>query len=220
MATYEIVPTQEMQEEARRRGLDPQKYINRFAIFIADPKYDGRRVGVEDIMIKRKDGTKVIVHELQSDIEKFEKLELLEVDDQNRIIEKRCAYADRVDFSRMQLDAQYLDCFGDELISQGRLASKQQIARSYGLEEIYIGLVERNPKTGRYQKFCTGRDEEVLKKIIEKKRMKKEQEEASIMIDAILAREKEKLSQLPFRELKAMYNRYNIEIDNNTKEER
>ena len=176
MVKYSLIPTQKVILEARNKNQNPNFYLDSKTYSI--PKnagFDKRKKDkygseyLQDIMISRDDGTRIIIHELFSDIDSLEKVELSEVDMNNNIIKTINAYTDGLDFSKMQSEYDYLDCLANSLLSQNRLYLKEQIANSYGLDEIYIGSVQRSPKTNNYIKMAKKPDKLMMKDIIREK---------------------------------------------------
>lgn len=184
MAEYSLIPTQKMILEARSVNENPIFYLNNKTYSIPrDAGFDARRKDkygyeyLQDIMITRDDGTKIIIHEMDSDIDSLKKVELSEVDWNNKIVKNILAYTDGLDFSKMQSEQDYLDCLANSLLSQNRLDSKEQIANSYGLEEIYIGSVKRHPKTNNYVKTAKKPDNMMMEDIFKAKyELKRERE--------------------------------------------
>ena len=121
---------------------------------------------LEDILVIRDDDSKIIIHEIESDISSFKKVELSEIDQNYNLTQTINAYTDGLDFSKIQSDKEYLDCLANSLLSSERIESKKIIAESYGLKEIYIGTIKRNPKTDQYVKMNRKADELPIFKIL------------------------------------------------------
>lgn len=183
MVRYDLIPTKKVREEARNKGEDPRYYLNNKTYRISpDQNGDLRKMDkygieyLEDIMITRTDGSKVIIHQIGSDIENLEKLELSEVNDKNEIFSKKLAYTEGLDFGKMQNDVEYLNLLGDQLLSKERLSKKEQEANLYGNDEIYIGHIGINPRTNTYSKYAYHYDK-IANMINEAKEKRKREEE-------------------------------------------
>lgn len=159
MARCKLIPTEKIRNEAIMKKEDPIKYMNKKPFFIpADARYDERKKDkftyeyLQDILVIRDDNSKLIIHEIESDISTLKKVELSEVNQNDYVTEIIQAYTDGLDFSKMQSDKEYLDCLAYILLSSERIDSKKILAKDYGLKEIYIGTIKRDEKTGQYDK--------------------------------------------------------------------
>ncbi len=173
MARYALIPTKKIRKEAKIKKEDPFEYLDKKAGTISqNPRYDERRKDklgneyLEDILVIRDDDSKIIIHEIESDISSFKKVELSEIDQNYNLTQTINAYTDGLDFSKIQSDKEYLDCLANSLLSSERIESKKIIAESYGLKEIYIGTIKRNPKTDQYVKMNRKADELPIFKIL------------------------------------------------------
>lgn len=184
MAQYSLIPTQKIILEARNNNINPINYLNSLTYSIPkNAQFDARKKDkygmdyIQDIMLTRDDGTRIIIHEIPSDIDLLKKIELSEVDWNNKITKEISAYTDGLDFSKMQSEQDYLDCLANSLLSQERLNSKEQIANSNGLSEIYIGSVQMNPRTNQYMKSAKKPDNLMMEDIFRAKKELKIQQE-------------------------------------------
>ena len=185
MDNYVLIPTKKIRKEAKTKNEDPFEYLDKKAGPITkNAGYDERRKDkfgyeyLEDILVIRADDSKIIIHEIESDISSLKKVELSEVDQNNDLTKTINAYTDGLDFSKMQSDKEYLDCLANSLLSSERIESKKILAESYGLNEIYIGTIQRDRKTDQYVKMRRKADELILSEILEiKKVLELEKEE-------------------------------------------
>ena len=158
MAEITKVPTQEVIFRARERGMKPRDFIYYQTIILRNQDGDTRTrnkngIILEDYMITRDDGTRIIIHEERSEVKQCQKIVLMELDQNNSIIKTYNAYTDNIDFSKMERDKNYLNCLGNELLEQRRLIGKEQIAKNMGINDaIYIGTVGLNGITYKYEK--------------------------------------------------------------------
>lgn len=157
MANIYLIPTHKMRREAKQKNENPFEYLDK----IADPipqnaECDKRRKNkfdneyLEDILVIRDDDSKIIIHEIESDISSLKKVELSEIDQNYNLTQTINAYTDGLDFSKMQNDDEYLDCLANSLLSPERIEVQKHDAEKEGLKEIYIGTIQRSEETDQY----------------------------------------------------------------------
>ena len=180
MVKLQCVPTEKVIREANEKGENPASYLLTRTTSIKDNdirKMDKYGIEfLEDLMITRTDGTKIILHELKSECSELKKIEIRQPKDCKYFNSKVIVvYADSsLDFKKLQKDKNYLDIVGDGLLSAERLDRKIKEALLYNGEAIiYIGTVGRNTTTGTYEKQQYGYDS-VYEVIVSAKQQKRQ----------------------------------------------
>lgn len=182
MAKCSLIPNEIISKLAKERNMNPKAYLNSLAVEL--PKSDNpdkrlkNRFGsyLHDVLLTRDNGTYIIIHELQSDIEGMQLLELCEVRN-SRITNRSLAYSNGIDFGALQSNPDYLSCVANKLLSQSRLQEKKQIAEHYNVDELYIGYVRQNKDTQLYEKVASANFLDYLSQFKSQLREKQEQKD-------------------------------------------
>lgn len=159
MVTYQLIPTKEIREEARKQGKKPMNFIREEYQSLRYVGEDKRRRDLEDnvledIMFTRTDGTRIIIHEMESYVDELQLMEISEIDEDNNITMSKLAYTDTIDYEKLQKDSEYRDAYIDLLLDRERIEQKNQEAQNYGSKDIYVGTIQRNPRTNEYGKYA------------------------------------------------------------------
>ena len=168
-----------MIKEALLKNEDPYDYVNNETYSLPNAsRYDKRKKDkfgfeyLEDILITRDDMSKIIIHEIESDISSLKKVELSEVNENNYITKTINAYTEGLNFAKMQSDLEYLDVLANLLLSQERILEKEKMAKEYdlksqehGVNEIYIGTIKPDKNNAQLGKAKIKEEEDLLLKI-------------------------------------------------------
>ncbi len=219
MAKYNLFPSKYVRDMSKKEGKTPREFMYGKTISYRSVNYDKRRMDkygsmfYDDLLITRSDGSRFLLHEAYSKIEKYKLLEINEVNQMNEVEPTVIVYADAdFDVGKLQNDSLYLDAVADELLSKKRIETKkiQQDEESIGY--IYVGNV-REITPGSFRKeayeFEGVKDEinSVLQELNEKEIQGKMRQK---MLDAI----KGNLDSLSNEELQQICKTMGISIDN------
>lgn len=160
MARVDLIPSRKISEEARQKGIRPYDLLKEKTCRYNTngDKREMNKNGTEylrDILITRKDGTRIIIRQNPSGYAGLQVLQLTSLNCKNQIESKLIAVTHGIDFARLQMDGKYLDAIGENLLSRERLARKVTEARSYGNNEyIYVGTISQNKETGQFERMA------------------------------------------------------------------
>ena len=153
MAKLYLTPNKYSRKLAEQRNMDVNEFINKYNVNLNEPRARSKYgIYLQDFLIERNDGSYFSINEEPSECEGLKKLIItlygeLYYPMPNEIT----AYLDDVNYEKLQNDSNYLDTFGDGLLSQKRISDKYSLSNIDNI--VYLGKVipdKDNP--GKYVK--------------------------------------------------------------------
>lgn len=191
MAKLYLTPSKIAKELAEEINMDVDSFIarNNYNVNNSESRACSKYGDYfQDFLIQRNDGSYFSIHEDPSECEGLKKLIItLYGELEHPMPNEITAYLDGIDYEKLQHDPNYLNVFGDGLLSEKRICDKYfltQTGNRFDVSEIYnivyLGMVtpdKNNP--GKYVKGAYNNSEMLNYIISNRKRVAQEKEQKS-----------------------------------------